>query len=122
MAPNVRLVAAGCARLAPRVSSDGWCEPFADLGNDVLWPPCDVGGRVPQDAIAGVHQEVLAPIVLDKSLTMVAAVKLDHQPRGPEQKVGPCQKATGSVTHFSLDLGTRDSRLQQHPAKARFHW
>jgi len=40
-----------------------------------------VSGREAQQAKAGIHQQVLAAIVLDQTLAMVDAVVLDHESR-----------------------------------------
>jgi hypothetical protein len=81
----------------------------------------DIGGRETQNPEAGADQEVLPAIVFDKSLSMVQSVVLEHQTRRGVIEIGPADESSFSVPQTGLDLRSRESRLQQQPAKSRLH-
>jgi hypothetical protein len=81
----------------------------------------EVGGREPQHLEACVHQEVLAAVVLDETVAVVAAVVLDDQLRVGVVEVGSGYLSAAGVAKFRLDNRARKIRIQEQPAKSGFH-
>jgi len=67
----------------------------------------DVRRRETQQPESSVDEQVLAPIVLDEPLAMVAAVVLENQPRGGIAKVCPSDEPSRPVPEVRLDLWAR---------------
>ena len=51
----------------------------ANLSDDCIGPLAQIGAGEPQQSVSGVHDLVLAAIVLDQPVTMIAAVELERE-------------------------------------------
>jgi len=81
----------------------------------------DVRGREAQEPESSVDKQILATIILDQSLPMIAAVVLEDELRRGIVEVGPTDEPCLGVTEIRLDLWPRQAGLDQEPAKPSFH-
>jgi hypothetical protein len=81
----------------------------------------DVGGGETQQSIPSVDKGVLAAVVLDESLPMVAPIELENKPRRGVVKVGPADEASRGVTEIGLDLGEGQAGLDEEPSQSGLH-
>src|SRR5438309_2065648 len=79
----------------------------ADPRRDHVWLAHDVGCREPQDAKAGVDDQVLAAIVFDESVPMVRAVVLDDEHGLRVIEVGPAHEPAVDIVQIGLDFRMR---------------
>ena len=81
-----------------------------------------VGCGEAEQAKAGADEAVLAAVVLDHSITMVAAVIFDCQALTRIEQVGAAQEAASIVMDGNLNLRPRKSgQHEQHPQPG-LHW
>jgi len=81
----------------------------------------NVPGREAQEHEAGVDQEVLPAVVFDESVTVGSPVVLDHQARRRIVEISSTDKLAMAVVEVRLDMGRRQSGLQQNPPKSSLH-
>jgi len=81
----------------------------------------DVRGREAQEPESSVDEQILATVILDQSLPMIAAVVLENQLRRGIVEVGPTDEPCPAVTEVCLDLWSRQAGLNQKPTKSSFH-
>jgi hypothetical protein len=93
----------------------------ANLGDDNLRPVVDVRRREPQDAIAGVHDQVLPLVIGDEAIAMVPSVVLDHEPGIAIQEVSPADETGLRVVELDLNFGYWQARAVKEPPQAGFH-
>jgi hypothetical protein len=80
-----------------------------------------VGCREAEETESGVHEAVLASVVLGEALTVGAAVVLHGEPRGGVVEVGPAQEVAALVAERNLRLRPRQPGEDQEQAQARLH-
>src|ERR1700736_4369288 len=78
------------------------------------------GGKA-QKPKSRIDEQVLATIVLDKSVAMVATIVLEDEPRRWVVEVGPTDEPTVAIPKIRLDFGPWQASLNQEPSQARFH-
>jgi len=106
LAPNVPNEKQRTARLASDVPY-GVTQRRPHLCHDDAGAMMDVGGRESQEAKASIDQQVLPAVVLDQTLPVIAAVKLENEAGRPVIEVGPTHEPFLRVTKVDLNLWVR---------------
>src|SRR5919204_6965655 len=88
-------------------------SPYLSLHS--VRPPIHVSCCETQHPKSGICDQVLAPVVIPEPVAMVAPVELDDQSCGWVIEVGSADESPGHVVEVTLDLGRRQSSLQQQP-------
>ena len=96
-------------------------ERRAHLSHQSVGPALEVSRGEAQESIPGIDQEVLAAVVFNQALAMVATVVLDGEARRGVVKVGPAYKPRRCVDKVCLDFWPRQAGLDQDPAKPSLH-
>src|SRR5262245_50688869 len=81
----------------------------------------EVGSREPEDSVTRVDKKILASVVRDQALTMVRAVELDDKSLVRVVQVSPPDEVSVCIVEVRLDLGPRQSRIDEEPTQARLH-
>ena len=78
-----------------------------DLCHDDPCAMVDVGGSESQKSKAGIDQKVLPAVVLDQTLPVIAAVKLENKAGRRVIEVGPTHEPFLRATKVDLNLWVR---------------
>ena len=78
-----------------------------DLCHDDAGAMMDVGSSESQEAKAGIDQQILPAVVLDQTLPVIAAVKLENEAGRSVIEVGPTHEALLRVSNVDLHLWVR---------------
>src|SRR5690349_16212363 len=82
-------------------ASDG----SAHLRHDGLGAVVQVGRGESQDVVAGFDERILAAVVADEAVAVIASVELDNQMSEREVEIGPSDECTVAGVEVSLDFG-----------------
>ena len=93
----------------------------ANLHRDQIRTPVYIRCREAQETKPGADEAILAAVVIDEPITMVATVVLDRQPLKPIEKVGTAQESAVMVFDGNLSVRPRDAGQNQKHAQARLH-
>jgi hypothetical protein len=89
------------------------------LGDHHIGVCVDIRSCETQDPIA--DEQILAAIVLDQALPMVATVELDNKPRFGVVEVGPACELARAIPEDGLNLWLRQTGANEQPAKSCLH-
>jgi hypothetical protein len=92
-----------------------------NLRLDHIRPPVNVRSSEAKQAEPCVDQQILTTIVFDKAVTMVAAVVLEHEPRGRVVEVGSTHEPTIAIMQLGLNLRPRQPALNEQPSEPGLH-
>jgi hypothetical protein len=81
----------------------------------------DVSGSKTQQPESGIDEQVLAAIVLDEAVAMVAAVVLENKAGRRVVEVCPRDESAVAVMKIRLNLRARQVGLNQEPSESGFH-
>ncbi|HEV2028612.1 MAG TPA: hypothetical protein VGS16_08795 [Candidatus Dormibacteraeota bacterium] len=81
----------------------------------------EVGRSETKKPKSSVDQQVLAAIVLNQTVAVIAAVVFENEAPGGVVEIGPTDEPAIAITEIDLDLGTGQSGLDEQPSKPSFH-
>jgi hypothetical protein len=81
----------------------------------------DVRGREPQEAKAGVDEQVLPAVVFNEALAVIAPVIFENESRRWVIEVCPADELLAAVAEVSLDVWVWQTCLDQQPSKPCLH-
>jgi hypothetical protein len=86
-----------------------------------LGAPVDIGRRKAEQSEAGANESILAAVVIDHPITMVAAVEFDRQIVSAIEQIWPAYGQSTIVMDGTLNLWPRESGEYEKHAKASLH-